>query len=71
MIIYAIIHLVSAVITYGMLFARWHKAYPAIAKESYRENMSTAMLVGLLFGPIGTFTCFFLTGFCEYGFKWK
>lgn len=66
---YVIVHLLCAVLTFGMWTAEFQGEFPDLAKKDCREDMGTGMLIGLATGPIGAFTMFFITGFAQHGLQ--
>ena len=58
-----------AVGTAGFWFAYFQGEWPNSAKYNRREDLGDAMLVGLVFGPIGLIVSFFGTGFAEHGWR--
>lgn len=68
--IYLIIYIISAILTYGMAFADAQKRFPNTAKQYYKEDMGVSILFALL-SPISTIILFLITGFAQNGLKFK
>lgn len=62
---------ICSFLSYGISFAYAQRTYPAIADEMRISDMADSIFFGLFFGPIGLVVIFFLSGFCEHGFKFK
>jgi hypothetical protein len=70
--------LLCGFISMGINIAYFQRKYKSISEGTYRSDVSMALGMGLLCGPIALVTAFFLTGMCEYGwslnpykYKWK
>ena len=69
-IILVTLYVLTGIMNYAGIFAYCQRRYALIAKESYRSDMAFSMLVSMI--PfIGFFVGFFVTGFYQYGFKFK
>lgn len=66
----ALVYIACGVMAYGITFADMQGRYQSIKVESYRTDMSFAVFVGL-WGPLGLVVSLFLSGFAEYGVKFK
>jgi hypothetical protein len=49
-------------------WAHWSRKYNL---NEEREDLGSCVISALAFGPVGTVMMFFLTGFYEYGLKFK
>lgn len=63
--------IVCGAFAYAICFADRQKSYSSIAEKDYRTDMSFAISIGLLFGPIALIVILFQTGFAQHGLKWK
>jgi hypothetical protein len=57
--------LICSLATTGMWVGYFNTKYP----WGYRRDLSSGILFGLVFGPLGTFTAFFLSNFMQYGWR--
>ncbi|MFA6048246.1 MAG: hypothetical protein WC737_05575 [Parcubacteria group bacterium] len=76
MIIFIILWLICSFFSYGILFADSQHFSLSIggegmAKKYYRENLSDSLFLSLFLGPLALIISFFVSGFCEHGFKIK
>ena len=69
-IIGGIVWIICGVLAYAINFAFCQGNWPSIAEELYRQDMGLSVLAGL-FGPIGLAITFLMSGFAEYGLKWR
>lgn len=70
MIIYLLMYLVGWLFTYGLVFGYFQNKYYTLSEIRYRQDMGFAMLFAFLC-PISTIVAIFMSGFGEYGFKFK
>lgn len=63
--------LVCSFLAYGIFFARFQAIVPGSAEVRYRKEMSMAMGLGLIGGPISLLASLASSGFAEDGFKIK
>lgn len=50
---FALVWIISGILSYGIGFAYSQRHYPSVAKEEYKHDLIYALLVGLVFGPVG------------------
>jgi hypothetical protein len=48
----------------GILVASFDKD-----NDSFRQELGSGLLMGVLFGPVALVVCFFWSGFCQYGWR--
>ena len=65
-----VIWIICGILTYGITFGYFQGGWPEISEKGYRQDMSFSVFFGLL-GPIGLIISFFISGFAEYGLKFK
>jgi hypothetical protein len=64
--------LASATFSAGTMFACMQCQFPdrpEFNAKRYREDLGTSWVFGLVFGPVGAFMGFFLSGFMEHGWR--
>jgi len=61
--------LICAVLTAGMWFAEFQGKFPEVAQKNRRSDLGEAILIGLVFGPLGLVAEFFTSGFAEHGWR--
>ena len=68
---YIIFHIMCGVLQAGINFAYFQGKYPTLAEEGYRSDLGFAYGLGLLFGPLALLVSVFMSGFAQYGVKFK
>ena len=68
-IIITAVYIAGFLLTYSASFAHFQRKYPYIAEESYRQDLGFAIFMALL--PLCWLVVFFMTGFYQWGFKFK
>ncbi len=63
--------LLCSFLSYGILFAYVQREFRVIAKETYREDMSIAMVLSLIAGPMALIMSLAATGFAKHGLKFR
>lgn len=68
-VIFVVFWLLCGLLEAGMNFAYFQDKYPNHAERDKREDLGDALLMGLMYGPIGATIEFFESGFAEYGWR--
>jgi hypothetical protein len=73
LIIYFIVATISAVYTFGTVFAHFQESYPSIAKKSKRQDYGFASKISFLtfIFPIAVIIPICMSGFNEHGWYIK
>lgn len=63
-------YIISAILTYGIIFGHFQGKFPTLAEKDKRTDMGFACWVAL-WGPIGLIIGFLLSGFAQHGLKFR
>ena len=69
-LIFVIFHLICGVLSYGLTFGYFQKAFPSLAERDYREDKNRAIISAFL-GIAGLLAILIASCTDWQGFKWK